>query len=75
MRKRKSRGRNLFTLAATRRAAMVAQERGVDLEIRPDGTIKFHTGKQGTAAKAAEVDEWDAEYGANQAEVRLPAAK
>jgi hypothetical protein len=72
---RKFRGRNLFTLAAVRRAIKVARETGVDCDIEPNGTIKFHTGKQGTAATAAEQREWDNEYGANQAEVRLPAAK
>ena len=71
MRKRKFRGRNLFTLAASRRAAMVAQERGVDFEITPNGTIKFLTGKQDTAAKAAEANEWDeALYGKDKAPVR-----
>jgi len=78
---RVSRGRNQFTKAALGRGLDMARKKGiprVDVELPGGSRLVFHitSNKQGTAAKAAEVtNEWDEEYGANQAEVRLPAAK
>jgi hypothetical protein len=45
------------------------------VEIDPAGNISLIIGKQGERPDQPQKNEWDEDYGTNQAEVRLPAAK
>jgi hypothetical protein len=68
------RGRNLFTKTNVRRAITIAREAGLDrVEVETDaGKFVFPVNTCGEAARQDEpqTNEWDMEYGADQAKAR-----